>query len=53
LSEQDFKKSLREYLASGPANQELVETLEKLEMELASPGDWELAKHTPDPKPED
>jgi hypothetical protein len=45
LPEQEFKRALREYLESG-APDEVREQLEVVEMSIASPGDWELAKHS-------
>jgi hypothetical protein len=51
ITEQEFKSALREFLALGP-DEEVKQEVERLEMELASPGDWEAAKYTVEPKPE-
>jgi hypothetical protein len=52
LPEQEFKRAIREYLRY-EIPEEARETVERLEMTLASPGDWELAKHTVEPAQED
>lgn len=44
LPEQNFKQALREYLKTDVPD-EVRDAVEQLEMELASPGDWELAKY--------
>jgi hypothetical protein len=44
LPEQEFKRAIREYLA-GDVPEGVRETVERLELEIASPGDWELAKY--------
>ena len=51
ITEQEFKAALVEYLA-GDVPEELRESIERLEMTLASPGDWEAAKHTVQPESE-
>lgn len=51
LPEQEFKKALREYLKNDIPD-EIKKTVEVLEMMLASPGDWELAKVELDEEPE-
>lgn len=47
LPEQEFKKALRAFIEVGFAEPDTAEMLEKLEMQLASPGDWEAAKYHP------
>jgi len=47
LPEQSFKAAIREYIEAGTASPEIAELIQKLEMEIASPGDWEAAKHHP------
>lgn len=44
LPEQEFKRAIREYL-TGEVPEEVRRAVEQLEMEIASPGDWELAKY--------
>lgn len=51
LPEQEFKRALREYLETGVPD-EVREQLEIVEMSIASPGDWELAKHSETTEPE-
>lgn len=46
LTEQEFKAAIRNYLSAGPPN-EVLPLVERLEMEMASPGDWEAAKTQP------
>lgn len=50
VSEHDLKKALKEYLQSGPPD-EITEQVERLEMELASPGEWEAAKYAANTEP--
>jgi hypothetical protein len=45
LPEQEFKAALRAYLEAGPPTPEVNDLLQRLEMEMASPGDWESAKY--------
>jgi hypothetical protein len=52
LPEQEFKRAIREYLKNEIPD-ETRETVERLEMTLASPGDWELAKTESAPEPQD
>lgn len=47
IAEQTFKAALAEYL-SGDVPDDVRESVERLEMTLASPGDWEAARHTVD-----
>jgi hypothetical protein len=51
LPEQDFKKVMREYLA-GEVPDEVRENIERLEMEMASPGDWDRTKQESGDQPE-
>ena len=51
VTEHELKAALREYLEAGPPN-DVTELVQQLQMELASPGDWEVAKTAPDPSPE-
>jgi hypothetical protein len=44
VPEQEFKKLIREYL-SGDIPDDARQLIEQLEMDLASPGDWESAKY--------
>ena len=45
LPEPDLKKALRAYIESGVPEGDLKELVMRLEMEIASPGDWEAAKY--------
>ena len=44
IPENEFKRIIREYL-DGDLPDDARELIEQLEMELASPGDWEAAKY--------
>jgi hypothetical protein len=58
ITEADFKRELAEFLQSGPPP-EIGEEVERLQMLLATPGDWAAAEHqapdyteSPDPQVE-
>jgi len=51
LTHDEFKQAIRNYLSAGPPD-EVRPLVERLEMEMASPGDWEAAKTQPDTNPE-
>jgi hypothetical protein len=47
VPEQEFKAALRAFIETGPPSPEVTDLLQRLEMKIASPGDWEAAKHHP------
>ena len=51
LTEHDLKQIISEVL-EGELPDDVREEVERAEMHLASPGDWEAAKHTPVPDSE-
>ena len=48
ISEHEFLQELRDFVADNPGS-EAAEMAAKLEMELASPGDWDVARTQPAP----
>lgn len=51
VNELELKKAIKEYLQNDLPEEIKAET-QRLEMELASPGDWEAAKYESDPTPD-
>lgn len=51
ITESEMKAAIREYLDADVADEDTRRAVQELEMQLASPGEWEAAKHESDPDP--
>jgi hypothetical protein len=53
ITEREFKSALAEFLREADVPQNIKDEVERVQMLLATPGEWQAAQHQPPDSPQD